>query len=163
MVYFLAHVTSQALVDHQFVEMESYGITKDVFILPRGRKIVQSQMEYFCLTGKLNFYSADTYISHTLYPIIWLILKNSTYFLLITFAMLHSKLQSEKVQSREVRSCTIHLLQSWAKRLFLEKIYLHYLLQSFSVFSLTLQYCEKLSCTRRQSSSLRYYVVVTYI
>ena len=56
MVYFLAHVTSQALVDHQFVEMESYGITKDVFILPRGRKIVQSQMEYFCLTGKLNFY-----------------------------------------------------------------------------------------------------------
>ena len=96
MVYFLAHVTSQALVDHQFVEMESYGITKEVFILPRGRKIVQSQMEYFCLTGKLNFYSADTYISHTLYPIIWLILKNSTYFLLITFAMLHSKLQSEK-------------------------------------------------------------------
>ena len=59
MVYFLVHVTSQALVDHQFVEMESYGITKDVFILPRGRKIVQSQMEYFCLTGKLNFYSAD--------------------------------------------------------------------------------------------------------
>ena len=62
MVYFLAHVTSQALVDHQFVEMESYGITKDVFILPRGRKIVQSQMEYFCLTGELNFYSALLYI-----------------------------------------------------------------------------------------------------
>ena len=108
------------------------------------------------------------YISHTMYTILmyfWFeIAKTPPIFYWLHLQCCTVNYNQKKVQFREVRSCTIYICYKVRlKRLFLEKIYLHYLLQSFSVFSLTLQYCEKLSCTRRQSSSLRYYVVVTYI
>ena len=50
---FAVTVTAVALVEHQFVEMESVQLSKEILILPRGFQRVQSQMDYFCLTGKV--------------------------------------------------------------------------------------------------------------
>ena len=44
-------VTAHAFMEGRFVEVDSVHVTKELFVLPRGQKVVEHQLDYFCTSA----------------------------------------------------------------------------------------------------------------
>ena len=44
-------VTGTALMEGRFVEVDSVHVIKELLILPRGQRVVEHQLDYFCTSA----------------------------------------------------------------------------------------------------------------
>ena len=44
-------VTATALMEGRFVEVDSVHVIKELLILPRGQRVVEHQLDYFCTSA----------------------------------------------------------------------------------------------------------------
>ena len=50
-IYLLAHATAVAFLNGRFVEVDSVHISQELRILPKGYKVVDSELDYFCTSS----------------------------------------------------------------------------------------------------------------